>query len=239
MGKGVGSSLTSRRIFRPGELVFVFSSDVLKSAHVFTSYLGARLLGNLVVSTWSRYFGTSFLGKSQRGVALLRETRPSVTGTEFRNTRRMFFERVSALTRRRVRRRLRRKVGRRIRGITAGLGGRLFSVELVKLGGALGQPSRVRRPDPKKALRRALPALRLQSRRARGHRGLYCRFVTPSRLIRNRPARPVFPFRTAQAKFNFRVLLGLFGTLAHARDLRTKRSLSSTRQAPILKRRVL
>ena len=50
MGKGVGSSLTSRRVFRPGELVFLFSSNTFKSIHSFISYIKTRLNSNLIIS---------------------------------------------------------------------------------------------------------------------------------------------------------------------------------------------
>jgi len=217
MGKGVGSSLTSRRVLRPGELVFVFSTNVLKSAQTFTSYIKARLAGNLVVSTWSKYFGTSFLGKSQQGFALIKETRPAVTGIEYRNTRRSFSKKISLYLRGRVRRRVKNKVVRRLKNVTSGLGSRLFSAELSKLGGTTTTPSRIKHDMIGRLLRRVLPSLRLQSRRVSSRSVQYCRFITTSAHLYKKPTRMSFPFRTPQSRVAFGELLDLFSVLVHAR----------------------
>jgi hypothetical protein len=219
MGKGVGSSLTSRRIFRPGELFFLFSSDTLKSAHAFKSYLSARLVGNLVISTWSRYFGAAFLGKGPRGFASIRDVTPNMTGVQTRNTRRMFFIKLASYLRGRIRQRMRVKVGGRRRNQVAGLGGRVFSVGLVMPGGVFGRTSRARRLGGKRSLKRILPNLGYQSRQVYGRSRPRCRFITLSSGTQGLPTRIAFPFRSAPSRFRFKHTLGLFRHLAEIRRL--------------------
>ena len=64
--------LTFWCIFRPCALFFLFSSGALRPAWALKPHIGAGLVGNLIVSTWFRYFGTAFLGRGPRGLILIR-----------------------------------------------------------------------------------------------------------------------------------------------------------------------